>query len=103
MPIEQSKSELVQDVILVSGVPTPFHAELEILLPNGSIDLCKTEREIPVPSRNILGESLPKLHTRWRKVLGSRLVTGVNPTRLVKRKFSSMYRPPPRPPDSKMV
>ena len=27
MPIEQSESKLVQDVILVSDVPTPFHAE----------------------------------------------------------------------------
>ena len=34
MPIEQSESKLVQDVILVSDVPTAFHAEQEILVPN---------------------------------------------------------------------
>ena len=44
MPIEQSESKLVQDVILVSDVPTPFHAGHEILSPNGTIDLCKTKR-----------------------------------------------------------
>ena len=64
MPIEHSESKLAQDVILVSDVPTPFHADHEILLPNGTIDLCKTEGEIPVPGRNIQGKSLPKLHTR---------------------------------------
>ena len=42
MLIEQSESKLVQDVILVSDVPTPFHAEQEILLPNETIDLSKT-------------------------------------------------------------
>ena len=55
MPIEQSMSKLVQGVTLVSDVPTSFHAEHEILLPNGTIDLSKTEVEIPVPNRNILG------------------------------------------------
>ena len=99
MPIEQSESKLVQDVTLVSDIPTPFHAEHEILLPNGTINLSKTEGEIPVPNRNILGKSIPKLHTRWRKVLGSKLVRRVNPTRLVKRKIPSMCRLPPRPPD----
>ena len=83
MPIEQSKSKLVQDVTLVSNTPTPFHAEHEILLPNGTINLSKTEGEIPIPNRNILGNSIPKLHTRQRKVLGSKLVRRVNPTRLV--------------------
>ena len=99
MAIEQSESKLVQDVTLVSDVPTPFHADHEILLPNGTIDLCKTEGEISVPSRHILGKSISKLHTRWRKVLGSRLVKRVNPTRWVKRKIPSMFRPPPRPLD----
>ena len=68
----------MQDVNLVSDVPTPFHA---------------------VPNRNILGKSIPKLHTRWRKILGSKLVRRVNPTRLVKRKIPSICRPPPKPPD----
>ena len=52
VPIEQSESKLLQDVNLVSDIPTPFHAEQEILLPNETTDLCKTEREIPVPNRN---------------------------------------------------
>ena len=99
VPIEQSESKLVQDVTLVSDVPTPFYAEHEILLPIGAIDLSKTEWEIPVPNRNIPGKSIPKLHTRWRKVSGSKLVRRVNPTRLVKRKIPSMCRSPPRPPD----
>ena len=99
MPIEQSESKLVQDVTLVSDVPTPFHAEHEILLPNGTTDLSMTEGEIPVPNRNILGRSIPKLHNRWRKILGSKLVRRVNSTRLVKRKIPSMFRPPPKPTD----
>ena len=63
---------------MVSDVPTPFHA---------------------VPNRNILGKPMPKLHTRQRTVLGSKLVRRVNPTRLVKRKILPMCRPPPKPPD----
>ena len=99
MPIEQSKAKFVQDVTLVSDIPTPLHAEHEILLPNGTINLSMAEGEIPVPNRNILGKSIPKLQTRQRKVLESKLVRRVNPTRWVKRKIPSMYRPPPRPPD----
>ena len=56
MPIEQSESKLVQDVTLVSDVPTPFHAEYEILLAKGTVNLSKTEGEILVPNRNILGK-----------------------------------------------
>ena len=78
MPVEQSESKVVQDVNLVSEEPTPFHA---------------------VPNRNILGKSIPKLHTRQRKILGSKLVRRVKPTRLVKRKIPSMCRPPPKPTD----
>ena len=77
MPIEQSESKLVHNMTLVSDVSTPLHAEHEILLPNGTIDLSKTEGEIPVPNRNIPGKSIPKLHIRWRKVLGSKLVRRV--------------------------
>ena len=56
MPIEHSESNLVQDVTLVSDIPTPFHAEHEILLPNGTINLSKTEGKIPVPNRTSLGK-----------------------------------------------
>ena len=84
----------MHNVTFVSDVPTPFHAEHEILLPNGTINLSKTEGEIPVPNSNILGKSIPKLHTRWRKVLGSKLVRRVNSTRLVKKKNSFSVQAP---------
>ena len=64
-----------------SDVPTPFHV---------------------VPNRNILGKSISKLHTKQRKILGSKMVRRVNPTRLVKRKIpSKICRPPTKPPDRK--
>ena len=47
MSIEHSESKLVQDMILVSDIPTPFHVEQEILLPNGTINLSKMEGKIP--------------------------------------------------------
>ena len=52
-----------------------------------------------IQTRNILGNSIPKLHTKQRKVLGSKLVRRVNPTRLLKSKVPSMCRPPSKPPD----
>ena len=61
MPIEQIESKTMQNVSLVSDIPTPFHA---------------------VPCRNILSKSIPKLYIRHRKVLGSKLVRRVNTTRL---------------------
>ena len=65
MPLEQSRSRVVQDV------NTSVHAENDILLPNKTIDLCRTPPfEVSVASRKILGK-IPKLHTRQRKVLGS--------------------------------
>ena len=84
IPTEQNGSKLGQDVNMDSDVPTPFHV---------------------VPNRNILGKSISKLHNvsklhaRQRKVLESKFVRRENPTRLVKRKISSMYRPSPKPPD----
>ena len=104
MPIEQSESKL--DVNFFNNMPTPDEAEHEISLPNKTTDLCRTSPfEIPVPSRKILSKStsklhnISKLHIRQRKVLGSKLVGGVNTTRLVKRKIPSICRPPPKPPD----
>ena len=78
MPMEQNGSQLGQDVNMDSDVPTQCHV---------------------VPSKKILGKSLPKLHIRQRKVLGSKLAGKVNTTRLVKRKAPSICRPPPKPPD----
>ena len=92
MPIEQSKSKQVQDVNLVKS-----HVLHKILLPNWIINLSKTKEEIP--KRNILGTLITKLHIRQRKILGSKLVRRVNPTRLVKRKIPSMCRLPPNPLD----
>ena len=62
MPTGQNNSKLVQGVTLVSDIPIPLHSEHEILLPNGTIDLSKTEGEIP--NRNILDKSIPKSHSR---------------------------------------
>ena len=36
------------------------------------------------------------LHTKWKKVLGSKVIRRANPTKLVKRE---VCRPPPKPPD----
>ena len=85
-----------------------------------------TEWEISVPSRTTLGKSIPKLHTRWRKILGSKLFRRVIPTNIksigrppsklpdkqngsegaINKKMSPymnpIYRPPPKPPNMKM-
>ena len=58
-----------------------------------------TEQEMSNLNPNIPGKLIPKLHTRHRKVLGSKLVRRVNPTRMVRRIIPSMCRPPPKPPD----
>ena len=50
--------------------------------------------EVAIPTRNILGDSIPKLHAKWTKILGSKLGRRVNPTRSVKRKVHLMHRPP---------
>ena len=98
MPLEQSESMLVQNVNLVSDI-TPFHAKHDILLPNKTIDLCIISPfEISVTSRKILGK-VPKLHTKWKRVLGSKLIRRVKPTRLVRRKIPSICGHPPKPPD----
>ena len=95
MPLEQSKSRVLQDV------NTSVHAEHDILLPNETTDLCRTPPlEVSVANRKILGK-IPKLHTRQRKVLGSKIVRRVNTTGLVKRKIPSICRPPPKPADRK--
>ena len=100
MSIEQSGSKLVQDVYLVSDMPSPVHAEHDSLLPSETTDLCRTPPcEVSVPSRKILGKSLSKLHNvpklpiRQRKVSGSKLVRRVNTTRLVKGKIPSIFNP----------
>ena len=93
MPIEQSESKLVQNVTLLSNVPIPSHNYHQPLV----------EQEITLQNRNIPGKSIPKLHTRRRKVLGSKLVWKVIPIRFVRTIFpsdtKSMCIPPPEPPD----
>ena len=98
IPLEQSKSMLVQNVNLVSVITT-FHAKCSILLPNKTIGLCKIPPiEISVTSRKILAE-IPKIHTKQKRVLGSKLVRRAKATRLLKRKMPSICRPPPKPLD----
>ena len=77
MPVEQNGSKLGQDVNMDSDVPTQFHV---------------------VPSRKILG-NISKLHTKWKRVLGSKIVRRAKTTRLVKREIPSICRPPPELPD----
>ena len=55
--------------------------------------------EVAIPTRNILGDSIPKLHAKQTKILGSKLGRRVNSTRSVKRRVHSMCRPPSKPPD----
>ena len=108
MPIEQNEPKLVQNVTLLSNIPTPSHnyhqplIEQEITLPDRNIAQSMTKGEISVPNRNIPGKSIPKLHNRCRKVLGSKLVRRVIPTKLVRTivpsDTKSMCRPPPEPP-----
>ena len=92
MPLEQSESKLVQDV------NTSPYAELS--LPNGTIGLHKIPPfEVSVASRKVLAKFIPKLHTKWRKVLGSKPVRRAKPTTLVERKIPSISRPPSKPLD----
>ena len=37
--------------------------------------------EVAIPTRKILGNSIPKLHAKWTKILGSKLGSRENPTR----------------------
>ena len=62
MPIMQIESETMQNVSLVSDVPAKVHVG---------------------PSRKILGKR-PKLHTKQKKVLGSKVDRRANPTKLLK-------------------
>ena len=73
MPIKQNESKLVQDVTLVSDIPTPLQAENEIALPDRTIDQPMKEQDTSVSNKTAPGKSIPKIHTRWRKVLGSKL------------------------------
>ena len=92
MPLEQIKSALVQNMNLVSDI-IPFHEKCDILLPNRTIDLCIISPfEVSVASRKILGK-LPKLHTKQKRVLATKLVRRAKPTRLVKKKFHQYVDP----------
>ena len=94
MSIEQIESKLMQDMTLVSDIPTPFHkyvqpvTEQDITLHDRNIAQPMTEWEISVPNRTILGTLIPKVHTRQKKKLGSKLVRRVIPTRLVRYKIN---------------
>ena len=51
--------------------------------------------EVAIPTRNILGDSIPKLHGKWTKILESKVIRRANPTKMVNRE---VCRPPPKPP-----
>ena len=55
--------------------------------------------EVAMPTRNILGDLIPKLHAKQTKILGPKLDRRVNPTRLVKQRVHSMCRQPSKPPE----
>ena len=44
-------------------------------------------------------QSKSKLHTKQKKVLGSKVIRRANATKLTKRKLPSICRPPSKPPD----
>ena len=50
--------------------------------------------EVAIPTRNILGDSIPKLLAKWPKILGSKIGRRVNPPRLVKRRGSFNVQAP---------
>ena len=109
MPIEQSESKLMQDMTLVSDVPTQFHnhadfmTKQEISMPNRTTTQPVTEQENSVSNGTIQGKLIPKIHTRQRNILGSKLVRRVIHTRLVRRIIppdtKSIGRPPFKLPD----
>ena len=72
--------------------------------PKNAIEINEKPREmrpeVAIPTRNILGDSIPKLHAKQTKNLGSKLSRRVNPTRSVMRRVPLMCRPPSKPPDS---
>ena len=72
----------------MQDVDTSVYAELS--LPNETIDLCKNPPfEVSVASIKILGK-IPKLQTKHKRILGSKLVKRAKPHRLVKRKIPSI-------------
>ena len=55
--------------------------------------------EVAIPTRNILCDSIPKLHAKRTKILGFKIGRRVNPTRLVMRRVHSMCILFSKPPD----
>ena len=51
--------------------------------------------EVAIPTRNILGDLIPKLHAKQTKILESKVIRRANPTKMVNRE---VCRPPPKPP-----
>ena len=107
--IVQSESKLIQDMVLISDVPTQFHNHAhpmtgqEISLPYRAIAQPMTKWEFSVSNKTTLGRLSPKIHTRKRKILGSKLVRCVFPTKSVRRiipsNTNSICRPPSKSPD----
>ena len=107
--IVQSESKLIQDMALISDIPTPFlnHAQPmtgpEISSPNRTIMQPMTKQEISVSNKTALGRLIPKIHTGQRGISGSKLVRRVIPTKSVRRivptNTNLICRPPSKPPD----
>ena len=59
--------------------------------------------EVAIPARNIQGDSIPKLHAKQTKILGSKVDRMVNPTRSVKGRVHLMCSPLQNPQIDKII
>ena len=104
MPVRTAcqQEEFIEEEICNSSLPELCKAQkgmheddiqLEVTKVN-TTEISELPREIklemPIEQRK------SNLHTKWKKVLGSKVVRRANPTKLVKRE---VCRPPPKPPD----
>ena len=107
--ISYGQEECIEEEVCDSPLPRLYSAknkvhETKLETPKiNAIEINEKPREmrleVAIPTRNILGDSVPKLHAKQTKILGSKLGRRVNTTRSVKREDLSMCRPPPKPPD----
>ena len=107
MPVKTAceQEECIEEEIFIRSLPEMTElcktqecvhkdgVQLEIPKVN-TTEISGLPREIKLEKSIEKGKS--KLHTKWKKVLGYKVVRKVNPTTLVKRE---VCRPPPKPPD----
>ena len=99
---EECMEEEVCDTLLLE-LPKLYKAqesvhkdEVQLETPKiNAVEISALPREIKLEKP--IEQSKSKLHTKWKKVLGSKVVRRANPTILVKREI---HRPPPKPPDT---